>query len=772
MGGPIRTIDVGPQLSQPGTVMLREYWNTAVRRKWMILGALLLSLTAAWTFCKLSPKSYRSETLILVEDQKIPENYVQGVVEGNLEQRIFVIQKQVMSRALLGEIVKEFNLYPDDAATYGPDAAIAKVQSAMRVEMVAKARANFVGRSSFDAFTVSFSHEDPGTAMAVTSRIASKFIEENLRSREEIAEGTTEFLDYEVEVAKRELERKEDEITQFKSKHMGELPQQVDANQRALDRLQNDLNAVNETMQRLSDRLVTVEKAVQEYERFGRTNYALVAGPIEPDPLFGRLKELREKLAKLKAQYWDNYPDIILTKEELRQVEGELVKLYGPDAIKPGEKPLDPYLQDLRKQQSEVKSELALLRQRQSMLLAEKKDYMQRVERAPAVEQELLILLRDYDNMKNNYRSLLDKRLNARVAENLEKRQKGAQFRIIDPASFPRVPEKPNQLRIMIFGFIFGCALGIGIAVIQEQLNPQFRRPEDVEQVLGPQLLAIIPDFTLAYNWLRWQRFLPNYHLTRGASGRNGLSGEGKARVIPLARTLKQDGGGRRPDISFVTKWQPASIVAEQYRVAATRLALIGTEEKSTIIAVTSAVKGEGKTTTVVNLGYTLARDLGKRTLLMDCDLKCPVLHRYAEASHEFGLSDCLTGDAPIEACLSGLGEVPCWVMPVGNGSVRSNELLKPERLAAVLQRLRERFDYILINTPPILPLADMNVLAVHADVLLLVVRAGSTSQHVVRRALGTLRADKPIHVILNAVGAEALPFYMYDYATKVSEIS
>ncbi len=96
------------------------------------------------------------------------------------------------------------------------------------------------------------------------------------------------------------------------------------------------------------------------------------------------------------------------------------------------------------------------------LLHAEKKDYEERVDKAPEVEQELLILKRDYDNMKNNYRSLLDKRLNARVAENLEKRQKGAQFRIIDPANFPRVPEKPNQLRIMIFGFIFGCAIGIG----------------------------------------------------------------------------------------------------------------------------------------------------------------------------------------------------------------------------------------------------------------------------------------------------------------------
>ncbi|MGH7232363.1 MAG: GumC family protein [Nitrospiraceae bacterium] len=757
------TIDVKAQLSQSGMAMLREYWEMAVRRKWVIIGSIILSLTAAGLYCKLSTKLYRSETLILVEEQKIPENVVQGVVEGNLEHRFIVIQKQIMSRTLLGEIVKEFNLYPDDVAQYGLDEAIGKVGKTLRVEMVTKVPgAYFVSGSSIDAFTVSFSHEDPGTAMSVTSAIVSKFIVENLEAREQIAQSTTEFIDYEVGIAKSELERKEDEISQFKSKHMGELPQQIEVNLRALDRQQSDLNSVNEAIQRLSDRLALVENGIEEYQRFGHTNSALNTRSVGPDPLFRHLKELRDKLVKLKAEFWDTYPDVLLTKEEISQVEKELVELYGPDSVKPGENPLDPYLQDLKKQQSEVKSELTLLNQRQHLLHAEKKDYEKRVENAPSIEQELLILLRDYDNMKDNYRSLLDKRLNAMVAENLEKRQKGGQFRIIDPANFPRVPEKPNQLRIMIFGLIFGCTLGVGMAVMQEQLNPQFRRPEDIEHMLGPQLLAVIPDFTLAYGQLRWQRFLPNYHLIKGANGHNG---EGEVGKIRWPRLLGNGRANPPFEMNLVVKQLPGSIVAEQYRVAATRLALVATKQRSTIVAVTSAVKGEGKTTTVVNLGYTLAGDLGKRTLLVDCDFKCPVLNRYPEIVPEGGLADYLTGNIALDECLSSFGEVPCWIMPVGNCKMNSNELLKTERLAGCFAELREQFDYILINTPPILPLADMNVLARHADVLLLVVRAGSTPQQFVKRALSTLRADTPIHVILNAVGSQALPYYMYtDY--------
>jgi polysaccharide chain length determinant protein (PEP-CTERM system associated) len=627
--------------------------------------------------------------------------------------------------------------------------------------MVAKERrGNFIGRSGIDAFTIAFLHEDPGIAMKVTDWLASKFIEENLKAREQTAEGTTEFLDDEVRKAKLELERREDDVSRFKSMHMGELPQQMEANLRALDRLQSELNVVNESTQRLSDRLSLLQKAIQEYQRFGKTNPALITGPTEPDPLFHRLKEVREKLVKLKAEFWDNYPEVLLTREELSQIERELIELYGSDVLKPGEKPLDPYLQELNKQQSELRTELGLLKQRQQFLLAEQKAYEKRVEKHPEVEQALLILERDYNNVKNSYTSLLDKRLNARVVENLEKHQKGGNFRILDSANFPRVPIYPNQRRILIFGFIIGCALGVGIIVLQEQMNPQFRRPEDVEYMLGPQLLAVIPNFLVEFSRIARQRFLP---VPGSATGVNSHSPADRARTMGWKRLVNNGIQGRRQEIDFVARWWPNSITGEQYRVAATRLALLERDGQSMVIAVTSAVKGEGKTTTVVNLGYTLARDLGKRTLLLECDFGRPVLHRYLETPPQGGLTDILLTDLPFDDCLAGFGDVPCWIMPVGNCISSVSELLKTERFDAILRRCRQEFDYVLINTPPILPLATMNMLEQYADLILLVVRASCTTHNVVKRALSSLRASKPFHVILNAVESQSLPNYMYD---------
>jgi polysaccharide biosynthesis transport protein len=761
----MNSLEMASHNDHSGTAMIREYAQIGWRSRGLILGCVILSLGLALGYCLIAPKFYKSETLILAEDHNLLENVVQAAAEGNLEQRIFLIQRQIMSPDLLGPIAREFNLYPNELSKSDEDVAVRKLADAITVEMLKKERAgNFVGQRGVDAFIVSFMHENPETAMKVTSRIAGKFVEENSKEREKSAEGTSEFLDDEVRKIKIELEKKEEQISRFKSSHIGELPQQTDSNLRTLDRLQSEINSVNESLQRRSDKLAMVEKAIQEYRLYGRQNPAFITGPMDPDPLFRRLKELREKLIKLKAEFWEGYPEVIITKEEMRQVEGELVDLYGPDAIKPDKKPLDPYLQELAKQQSEEKSELNLLKQRQQQLLASRKDHEKRVERFPEVEQELLILERDYNNMRTNYAMLLDKRLHARVAENMEKRQKGGNFRILDPANFPRTPTFPNRPKVLAFGFLFGCALGVGMSVMRERLTPQFRGAEDVEVVIGPQLLAAIPDFSFLWNPTKTRRNFASAYLPRrlgtfedAIENMNDSDGDST-----IGSRLQKYTANAYGDRRFVAKLFPRSMAAEQYRVAAARLQL--SSGGTAVAVVTSAIKGEGKTTTAINLGYTLARDFGKRVLLVDCDFVYPELKCFVEKPTQYGLIDYLRGDCMLEDAIASFPEIPCWIMPAGVSQTDPTELLKTDRLEWVFSQMREKFDYVLLNAPPILPVATMNVLERHVDFLLLVVRASQTSQHVVRRALGSLRGAKPIHVILNGVATQSLPYYMSDY--------
>ena len=757
-----------------GMTIVREYAAIASRNKWLIAGSIAFFVASAWAYCVLAPKYYQSEALIVAEEHKGIENVLnRGDAEGNFDQRLFLIQRQIVSRDFLGQIAREVGLYGDGLDEEGEAAAFEELARQIKIERVkTDQRGTFAGPAMIEAFVVSFLHQNPGTAMQMTARIAEKFIEENTREREREVESTGEFLDEELRGIQRELEKKEENISQFKQSHIGDLPQQTDSNLRALDRVQADISASTENLQRYSDKLATLDRAVHEYRTSGQRSSALVSSSrsMELDPLFRRLGELREKLVTLRAEFWEGYPEIVLTKEEIRKVEEELTQLYGQDAIRPDRTSHDPYIQELLKQQDEARSEIALLKRRLQQLTATSRDLERRLERAPQVEQELLMLERDYDNMKNNYAMLLDKRLNARVAENVEKRQKGGKFRILDQANFPRTPIIPDRPRVLVLGLLFGCVFGTGLSVLRERLTPQFRGPEDVELLLtGPRLLAAIPDFSSLWRTGRgWRHSQPP-----SLPGRSlGIATRSQSAVLRSEQPLNNASNHRELDVRFVTKLFPRSMVAEQYRVAAARLQLLNGKGIPLVVAVTSAVKGEGKTTTVVNLGYTLARDFGKRVLLVDCDFVYPELEDFTETTVRYGLIDCLKSDVPLQEAMSSFADVPCWIMPAGESSVGDpTELLRAGQLERVLSQLRDQFDYVLLNAPPILPVATMNVLERHSDLLLLVVRANVTSKQAVTEALRSLRASRPIHVILNGVAANALPQYMADYSVLGSRV-
>ncbi len=753
------------------TLTLQDCLEIVRRRKWLILAAVVVCVGVAAALCKVLPKSYRSSTLILVETQKIPERYVQGVVSGTVQERLTMIKQQVMSRTVLGRVIEEFELYRSDGQPIPMEQAIKQMRGDVKVEIKGN-------QKHVDAFAISFAHEQPETAMKVTSALASRFVAENLRHREQFVEGAAEFLDHELARAKAELEKKEQHISQFKTKHMGELPEQMEANLRALDRIQNELLAADETAQRLTDRIATVEKAITEYESTGETTSEVGGKQSEGSQLFRRLRELERKLAKLLAEYKDTYPDVILTKQEIESLKGQIQEEYGEDTEGEQAAFADPYLGELARQRDAARGEVGSLKRRRAQLDLQKKDFERRVERAPALEQELLILVRDYENMKLNYNTLLDKRLNARVAENLERRQKGEQFRVIDPANLPHSPDEPDQLRIMLIGLAAGCALGFGSAFGLELLRRPFRRADEIEQQLGLHVLAAVPEFRFLYDKSpKWRGRAARRKLIGGRRSGHAQAvateprSSGKGGDGPGAGLSGATGNPESSQMVVVTKWQPRSVIAEQYRVIASQMSLLEAGRSCSIVALTSSVKGEGKSTTAINIAYTLARDLAKRTVLVDCDFKCPAVHRYLSLSQQPGLVDVLKDRAPLESSLRQIDDIPLWVLPVGGLSKQSTDLPRAQVLARLFGTLREQFEYILIDAPPILPLADMNVLGQLADELIMIIRACVTQQQVVHRALRTWRPRTPPHIILNGVEASDMPYYMhYDYHARSAE--
>ena len=779
------TVSVSPQ----------DYWNMVLRKKWLALGLFVSSIAIAGILCVVLPKTYRSSALILVEDQKIPENYVQGIVGANVEERLTMIQQQVMSRTILSQVIEEFKLYQDDIRSQGMETVVERIRKDVKVGTVGTFSG---GRHSVEAFNISFSHENPMLAMKVTAKLASQFIEQNLKVREQLVEGASRFIEQELNLAKVRLESQEQAISEFKSKYMGELPGQMEANLRSLDRLQSDRTAISEAIHRLNDRLGMVEKAMKEYEATGATNPGLPILQGKGDLMAVRLKELERNLAMLSAEYKENYPDIIITKQEIENVKLQLAgEAKGGEATEESKKtPVDPYLRELSKQRDEVKMDIATLRQRELRLTGQMKETEGRVERTPTREQELMILLRDYTNLQENYRTLLDKRLNARVAENLEKRQQGEQFRIVDPANVPGKPDKPDIMRIMLMGLAIGCGLAIGAPIALEQMQPAFRKSEDVEALLGLPILASIPLFQTAFGMLPRSStkllahavkfpqpspavpllYLPKPDSENGNGHKAGASGIATPWARPWTKWKRSQSHGQEfpLELNLVSKWRPWSVVTEQFRVAATRLTLMQGNRRSTVVVVTSAVKGEGKSAVAVNLAYVLARDLGKSTLIIDADLKRPVVHGYMGNALAPGLQDVLAGLQSVDACLHSQGEMPLWLMPSGTPADQTIELSKINRLNDIISQLRGRFDYIILDAPPILPLADMHVLASMGDVVTMVIRAGITRQAVVQKALATLKPVSAPFIVLNGLEAEVVPYYMqegYDYFAQKEQI-
>jgi uncharacterized protein involved in exopolysaccharide biosynthesis len=297
------------------------------------------------------------------------------------------------------------------------------------------------------------------------------------------------------EEAKKRLDELDGTLKRFKEKYMGRLPEQLNTNLRTLDRLQFDLQATADRLHETKERSLSLEKQIMDLEQ-----EVLSASPdlkTAPEETAIRLRQMKKILEDLQGLYKDNYPDVILMKEQIQKLETQLSKpnhdsktVGTVELLKGNEK-----YRRLKEEHRQLLSELTVLEGKRDRLTVQIDDYEKRVELTPRVEEQFKNLLRDYTMSQNNYQILLEKSINARISENLERRQKGEQFRILDPANLPERPYKPNIPRLILSVAFAGMGSGIGLALLIEMLNPCFRKPEDFEGVLNTPVLVSIPRF-------------------------------------------------------------------------------------------------------------------------------------------------------------------------------------------------------------------------------------------------------------------------------------
>ena len=460
-----------------------EIIELALRRRWFIIIPFCLSMIVG-IFLELTlPKVYEANTMILVQPQRVPSNFVQSLITTDISQRVATIQQQILSRSNLEKVIEDFKLFsgPEDAKMF-PEDKVANLMKRISVN-VAKDRSR--KRDNSSTFSISFKGEDPQTVMRVANSLASFFINENLRVREAQAHGTSDFLDDELKIMRKRLEETEEAMRSYRKKYMGALPEQLETNLRILDRFQAQMSDYAKSFRDAKSRIITLENR----ESTNLPN----AQPI-PDNA-SKLETMQALLADLKTNYTERHPDIISLKNKIENLEDEIVKANKEQAEaipKPEESRTKPDIETVN-QRNEVNRVIKTLQEDMLRLQKQIKIYQQRIEATPQREQELMSLKRDYENMKNSYSSLLNRKLEAEIAVNMEKKQKGEQFRIIDSARLPEKPISPDMNKIFMLSLAAGLGIGGGLIFLLFYLDSSFQKPEDIEAFLGIPILTTLP---------------------------------------------------------------------------------------------------------------------------------------------------------------------------------------------------------------------------------------------------------------------------------------
>ncbi len=478
-----------------------RYRTMLSRRRWWLalptFGVWVIVWAGAWFL----PATYRSETLILVEQQKVPEQYVMPNVEADLQVRLQSMTQQILSRTRLLRIMEDLNLYAGERNKKTSDDLVERMRKDIQIELVESP-----GRRELNAFKIAYVSRNPKVAQQVTSQLSWLFIEENLKARQQQSESTTEFLESQLADARQNLSAQEQRIKDFKSRYLGELPGQVGGNVQILSGLQMRLQQEMEALGHAKQQSVYLESLLSQYRAmFADLQQGKNTAVQTPPAIEQELDRLRAKLADLSSHYTERHPDIRKLKEQIARTEqmkqqlgSKLASAGASPAVTygglPGTAPAMEIESQLKANRLEIENRQKSIEQLQRQI----DEYQGRLNTTPLREQQLADLTRDYDQSRKNYEALLAKRDQSEMATNLERRQQGEQFRVLDPPNLPQKPYSPNRLKLALIGLVAGVLLGAGATAAREATDDCVYGKEDLASVVNAPVLVEIPPLRTA----------------------------------------------------------------------------------------------------------------------------------------------------------------------------------------------------------------------------------------------------------------------------------
>jgi len=496
-----------------GIQEFHDYLNIVRRRKTVVMLVIIGFFSCATVIARRLPDIYRSQTVILVDAQQVPSSYVQTTVSTSFQDRLSTIQQQVMSPTRLKNMIEKNGFFPGLRGKVSENALIQKVQKSTSVEVA----------GHFSSFKIAYQGNDPNEVSQITNQLAETFITENMQARQAQFSGTAEFLDNQLQETKSQLEVKERQLQSVKSTNVMDLPESKQFHLEALNNLRTQLAASEDRVRQAKQDKIMLESMMNAN---APTVEVDGGGAGISSPLQNQIEKLESHLAELRAQYGPNFPDV-------RKSQADLDRLKKKEAAKKTQTPapasVEPLVPTGSRRNPVIEAQIQKLDQEitdqtnlQGPLQQQIDFHVSKLERVPIFEQQIAGLMRDYDSLRSHYQSLLDKKLSAQMASELEARQKGERFVILDPAPIPNQPSGPNRVIIGFAGLLLGLIGGVGLAIAIEMTDASVRSEHEAAELLGIPVLVGIPQmYTAAQMRSRRMKFVLAAILT--ASFASGL---------------------------------------------------------------------------------------------------------------------------------------------------------------------------------------------------------------------------------------------------------
>ena len=462
----------------------QDYLDILKRHCWVILiPSILLPIAGVVITLFIQPK-FLSQTLVLIEQQKVPDDYVKPVVTSDLDDRLASRKEQILSRSRLQPIIERFNLYPGSQMEDRVNAA--------RKNIDVKPIHSEIARSGgLPGFFITFKAGDPRTAQAVCGEITSLFVNENLRDREQSAVGTTDFLKGQLADAKRKLDEQDARLAEFQRKYIGKLPDQQSPNVNMLTSLNTQLEAITQQLSRMEQDKTYAESMLAQQLREVPVSSTSGASFSAQQ---AELEQLVSQETDLANRYTPDYPDLKAVRRKIAELRAKMNPAPSPTpATAPALPHAEPIgMQQLRAQIRAAEQGIQAKRHEQVQIQDEIRVYQGRIQASPLVEEEYKEITRDNETAQKFYETLLSKMNQSKMATDLERRNQGEQFRVMDEPNLPDAPVFPKRLYFAGGGFALGLLLGIGIVVLLEHKDQSLRTEDDIWQLTKLPTLAVI----------------------------------------------------------------------------------------------------------------------------------------------------------------------------------------------------------------------------------------------------------------------------------------